>query len=108
MSNPAYLRRRAAAEYVRQHWGVPCSEKILVTLACVGGGPVHRRFGSRRSRRVRSGQDRQASPADFGIRGRLMAVLRSSIIEHRCPSADGDRALTRKLGQPLTAPSPTP
>jgi len=36
-----------------------------------------------------------------------MAVLRSSIIEHRCPSADGDRALTRKLGQPLTAPSPT-
>ena len=45
MSNPAYLRRRAAAEYLRQRWGIPCSEKTLAKLACVGGGPVYRRFG---------------------------------------------------------------
>jgi len=45
MSTPAYLRRRAAAEYVRQRWGVPCSEKTLAKLACVGGGPTYRLFG---------------------------------------------------------------
>lgn len=45
MSNPAFLRRRAAADYLRQHWGVPCSEKTLAKLACVGGGPAYRRFG---------------------------------------------------------------
>ena len=45
MSNPAYLRRRAAAEYLRQRWGVPCSEKTLAKLACIGGGPAYRRFG---------------------------------------------------------------
>jgi hypothetical protein len=45
MSNPAYLRRRAAADYLRQRWGIPCSEKTLAKLACVGGGPAYRRFG---------------------------------------------------------------
>jgi hypothetical protein len=45
MSASAYLRRRAAAEYLRQHWGVPCSEKTLAKLACVGGGPAYHRFG---------------------------------------------------------------
>src|SRR6266481_9860917 len=45
MTNPAYLRRRAAAEYLRQRWGVPCSEKTLAKLACVGGGPAYQRFG---------------------------------------------------------------
>jgi hypothetical protein len=45
MSVPVYLRRRAAAEYLRQHWGLPCSEKTLAKLACVGGGPSYRRFG---------------------------------------------------------------
>lgn len=45
MSVPVYLRRRTAAEYLRQHWGLPCSEKTLAKLACVGGGPAYRRFG---------------------------------------------------------------
>jgi hypothetical protein len=45
MTNPAYLRRRGAAEYLRQQWGVPCSEKTLAKLACIGGGPAYRRFG---------------------------------------------------------------
>ena len=45
MSNAAYLRRRAAAEYLRQRWGIPCSEKTLAKLACVGGGPAYHRFG---------------------------------------------------------------
>jgi hypothetical protein len=45
MSVPVYPRRRAAAQYLRQHWGLPCSEKTLAKLACVGGGPAYRRFG---------------------------------------------------------------
>lgn len=45
MSTPAYLRRRAASEYLRGHWGIPCSEKTLAKLACIGGGPVFCRCG---------------------------------------------------------------
>ena len=45
MSHTPYLRRRAAAEYLRSRWGIPCSEKTLAKLACVGGGPVFRRCG---------------------------------------------------------------
>ena len=45
MSSTTYLRRRAAAEYLREQRGIPCSEKTLAKLACVGGGPNYRRFG---------------------------------------------------------------
>lgn len=45
MSHTTYLRRRAAAEYLRETCGIPCSEKTLAKLACIGGGPVYRRFG---------------------------------------------------------------
>lgn len=40
-----YLRRRAAAEYLREKWGIPRSEKTLAKLACIGGGPVYRLWG---------------------------------------------------------------
>ena len=45
MSNTSYLRRRAAAAYLRENRGIPCSEKTLAKLACIGGGPVYRLFG---------------------------------------------------------------
>ena len=45
MSHTPYLRRRAAAEYMRARWGIPCSEKTLAKIACVGGGPIYRLFG---------------------------------------------------------------
>ena len=45
MSSTTYLRRRAAAEYLRGQRGIPCSEKTLAKLACIGGGPIYRRFG---------------------------------------------------------------
>lgn len=45
MSHTSYLRRRAAGEYLRSHWGIPCSEKTLAKLACIGGGPIFRRCG---------------------------------------------------------------
>ena len=41
----AYLRRDAAAEYVQQNWGVPCSPKTLAKLAVTGGGPQYRKVG---------------------------------------------------------------
>ena len=37
MSHTAYLRRRAAAEYLRENRGIPTSEKTLAKLACIGG-----------------------------------------------------------------------
>jgi len=40
-----YLRRAAAADYVRETWGLPCSSKWLAKLAVVGGGPVYRTAG---------------------------------------------------------------
>jgi hypothetical protein len=42
---PVYLRRAQAAEYVREHWGIPCSYGYLHKLASVGGGPIFHRAG---------------------------------------------------------------
>ena len=39
------LRRQAAAAYVRERWGFPCSPAWLAKLAVVGGGPVFRKAG---------------------------------------------------------------
>lgn len=40
-----YLRRAAAAHYVRETWGLPCSSKWLAKLAVTGGGPIFRKAG---------------------------------------------------------------
>jgi hypothetical protein len=40
-----YLRRAAAASYVRDRWGLPCSARWLAKLAVVGGGPIYRKAG---------------------------------------------------------------
>lgn len=40
-----YLRRTAAARYVREAWGLPCSSKWLAKLAVTGGGLVYRKAG---------------------------------------------------------------
>ena len=37
------LRREAAAEYITETHGYPCSPKTLAKLACIGGGPAFRR-----------------------------------------------------------------
>ena len=41
---PKFLRRSAAAQYVREKWGVPCSQAWLAKLACVStqGPPYHK------------------------------------------------------------------
>jgi hypothetical protein len=39
-SMPLYLRRAAAAKYVRDRWGVPCATRTLAKIACVASdGP---------------------------------------------------------------------
>jgi hypothetical protein len=45
MFDSPFLRRQAAAEYLRTRWGVPCSPKTLAKLACIGGGPAYRLYG---------------------------------------------------------------
>lgn len=41
---PKYLRRKQAAEYLREHYGVG-SRRTLDKLASVGGGPVYIKLG---------------------------------------------------------------
>jgi len=45
LSHPKYLRRKAAAQYLRDHWGYPCTTNTLAKLAVVGGGPIFNRAG---------------------------------------------------------------
>lgn len=41
---PKYLRRKQAAEYLKEHYGVG-SARTLDKLASVGGGPVYAKLG---------------------------------------------------------------
>lgn len=47
MTHPTsrFLRRDAAAAYVVETWGIPCSPRWLAKLVVVGGGPVYRKAG---------------------------------------------------------------
>ena len=45
MITPKYLRRKAAAEYLRVHWGLPRTANTLAKLAVIGGGPIFRKAG---------------------------------------------------------------
>lgn len=46
MDSPIYgMRREAAALFVRDHLGFPCTPKTLAKLAVIGGGPVFRKAG---------------------------------------------------------------
>jgi hypothetical protein len=40
-----FFRRKAAARYVQETWGVPLSPNTLSKFAVVGGGPTYRTFG---------------------------------------------------------------
>ena len=48
-TGPAYAgrkrRRTAAAEYILERHGIPCSPKTLAKLACIGGGPAFYKAG---------------------------------------------------------------
>ena len=40
-----FLRRKEAAAFVRERFGLPCQPTTLSKLATVGGGPVYRKMG---------------------------------------------------------------
>ena len=42
---PAFLRRSAASEYIREKWGLSYKTNTLAKLATVGGGPSYELFG---------------------------------------------------------------
>lgn len=42
---PKLLRRDAAAEFIREHFSIPCSARTLAKFASVGGGPLYRYSG---------------------------------------------------------------
>jgi hypothetical protein len=39
------LRRKEAARYVQETWGIPLSAQTMAKLAVVGGGPLFRKAG---------------------------------------------------------------
>jgi|GraSoi2013_100cm_1033763.scaffolds.fasta_scaffold154185_2 hypothetical protein len=39
------LRRKEAARYVQQTWGIPLSANTMAKLAVIGGGPLFRKAG---------------------------------------------------------------
>ena len=39
MASPRYLRRKPAAEYLNDVWGIPTKPSTLAKKAVVGGGP---------------------------------------------------------------------
>jgi hypothetical protein len=45
MSNPKFIRRKPAARYLSEVWGLPMAPATLAKLAVIGGGPVFHRAG---------------------------------------------------------------
>lgn len=45
MASPKYLRRRQAARYLNDEWGLPTAASTLAKKAVVGGGPVFHSAG---------------------------------------------------------------
>ena len=39
------LRRKEAAQFVQNTWGIPLSPRTLAKLVVVGGGPLYRKAG---------------------------------------------------------------
>jgi hypothetical protein len=86
-----FFRRSAAAQYIREEWGVPCAPRTLAKLATIGGGPEMQKLGriplytpqsldewvqSRLSRPVHSTSEYEAEKSERQTRG---AVLSSCI-----------------------------
>jgi hypothetical protein len=45
MNYPRYLRRKPAATYLNDTWGVPTAASTLAKLAVLGGGPIFHSAG---------------------------------------------------------------
>jgi hypothetical protein len=38
-THPINFRRKGAAQYLNEKWGIPRAARTLAKLACIGGGP---------------------------------------------------------------------
>jgi hypothetical protein len=45
MTSPKYLRRKQAARYLNDDWGVPTAASTLAKKAVIGGGPAFHSAG---------------------------------------------------------------
>jgi hypothetical protein len=45
MVSPKYLRRREAARYLNDDWGIPTAASTLAKKAVTGGGPIFHSAG---------------------------------------------------------------
>src|SRR3954462_7461892 len=45
MASPRYLRRKQAAQYLNDVWGIPTARSTLAKKAVVGGGPAFHSAG---------------------------------------------------------------
>jgi hypothetical protein len=45
MNSPKYLRRKPAASYLNDTWGIPTAASTLAKIAVVGGGPAFHSAG---------------------------------------------------------------
>jgi hypothetical protein len=86
MDAPKFLLRIEAVDYVKAK-GLPCTKGTLQKLACIGGGPEFRKFGSRVV---------YEQPAlDRWIEARLSAPKASSSTEPERSPAPRRRAKTK-------------
>jgi len=69
-----YLRRRDAATYLKDRWGLRCAEQTLANYATRGTGPEFRRYGRDVVYEV--------SKLDEYARSRLSAPVRSTSEDH--------------------------
>lgn len=76
-TDPKYMRRDQAAEYVKETWSQPCSRSLLAQLAMSGQGPVFRLAGRF--------PVYTESDLDDWARSRISAPRRSTSSEHRSP-----------------------
>jgi hypothetical protein len=44
---PHYLRRRDAAKYIRERWGLPCATPTLAKIACLSSDGPEMRYAGR-------------------------------------------------------------
>ena len=72
--SPRYLRRKSAARYIREYWGLPCEPSWLAKLAVTGDGPAFRKCGRFPMY--------ETADLDGWAQGRLSAPMRSTS-EHR-------------------------
>jgi hypothetical protein len=72
---PRFLRRDAAAKYVRERWGLPCATRTLAKIACVSSDGPEMHYAGRVPLYTVESLDDWAS--------KKISVARRSTVRHR-------------------------